>query len=310
MFGRHAMGAAANVSVHGREHEIPSLSTEEWDRAGEQARRDAGPLVVRSAFAASVALNTWTPAALLERIGEHRVLVAVDLPDDDSAPYLEDNDVHAVSMTFSQFIDRLRAGERCYLHQAPLKQFGELSRDLHDLGRLVVVPLFGINLWAGRKTRSGLHFDGAENFLVQLFGRKRAVLIPPGFGRHLRVLPDNPSKSRLSAIEIETLGGILARIPRWRAGLGPGDALYIPPGWWHYLSSDEMSISINVWHGRHLSASDERAALVQAGPAVWGRIVRDFIWCGVLGRPYRQHLFCPPPLGVDLYRLLRTRRSH
>jgi len=219
------------------------------------------------------------------------------------------HDAHTATMSFAEMVDRLRAGESCYLSQAALTQFDVLAGEL-DLRPLVTIPVYGVNLWVGGKTRSGLHFDGAENFLVQLFGRKRAVLIPPGTGRYLRVISDTPSKSRLSPMEVEARGGVLARVPRWRGSLEPGDALYIPPGWWHYLVSEETSISVNVWHGRHLRGSDVLGAYLQAGPAVWARTVRDFIWCGVLGRPYRQRLFCPLPFGVDLYRQLRQPQRH
>ena len=31
------------------------------------------------------------------------------------------------------------------------------------------------------------------------------------------------------------------------AVLGPGDALYIPAGWWHYVRSITPSFTVNFW---------------------------------------------------------------
>ena len=29
--------------------------------------------------------------------------------------------------------------------------------------------------------------------------------------------------------------------------LSPGDVLYIPPGWWHYVRSESVSFSVSFW---------------------------------------------------------------
>src|SRR5262249_12154389 len=116
-------------------------------------------------------------------------------------------------------------------------------------------------------------------------------------------------KSGLSPEEIEGEGGPLNDLVRWRATITSGDALFIPCGWWHYLTSFGQSISLNVWHGTGLSLKDELVAFIRSGPSVWARVPRGFVGCGLLGRPYQQRLFSPPPLGVELYRRLRRPRG-
>jgi ribosomal protein L16 Arg81 hydroxylase len=31
------------------------------------------------------------------------------------------------------------------------------------------------------------------------------------------------------------------------ATMGPGDMLYIPPGWWHAMRSESESFSVSIW---------------------------------------------------------------
>ena len=81
----------------------------------------------------------------------------------------------------------------------------------------------------------------------------------------------------------------------WRRALHPAWLVALPcePG---------ASISINHWHGDQLSAKDFLAEFVLAGPNTLGPDrARDFVWCGVMGRPHRQRLFSAPALGVDLH---------
>ncbi|MGX9791808.1 cupin-like domain-containing protein [Mycobacterium sp. MMS18-G62] len=287
-------------------HELPRIDLARWMEIGERARHEAVPLVIAGAVAESTAVREWSPRGLATRF-DTTVPAALDLPGG-RAPYMDAEAAHGAQIPFSELIDRIERGERCYLAQASLERFDGLEDEL-DLSALIAVPRYGVNLWVGGQTRSGLHFDSADNVLVQIYGRKRAVLVAPKHVRALRVLRDVPSKSSLSPDEIESEDdGPLSLVERWRTTLDPGDALYIPRGWWHYLASPGASISVNHWHGDHLSAKDHITAFVLAGPRVWSRTARDFLWCGVLGRPHRQRLFSPPSLGMDLHRRL-IRRS-
>eukprot|EP00966_Prymnesium_polylepis_P123564 2856950-Prymnesium_polylepis.1 len=37
-------------------------------------------------------------------------------------------------------------------------------------------------------------------------------------------------------------------LAHWQiANLGPGDLLYLPCGWWHYVVSEPHSVMTNVW---------------------------------------------------------------
>ncbi|KAK2076674.1 hypothetical protein QBZ16_005434 [Prototheca wickerhamii] len=39
----------------------------------------------------------------------------------------------------------------------------------------------------------------------------------------------------------------LAGVPYWDCRVRAGDALYIPPGWWHYVKATTTSFSVSFW---------------------------------------------------------------
>jgi lysine-specific demethylase 8 len=124
-----------------------------------------------------------------------------------------------------------------------------------------------LQAWLGPMgTVSNLHWDRARNILVQVAGAKWFRLFPPAAGPALHAAP--PPLGNTSALPVEALrdpvpgscgagGAKWARdFPLYAAGgagaplegtLLPGDALYIPPGWWHALEALTPSFSVSCW---------------------------------------------------------------
>lgn len=110
-------------------------------------------------------------------------------------------------------------------------------------------------LWIDYKGQfAPTHFDELENFNLQLEGKKRFVLLPPGrinsyihsflqgFGHHSQAVnfdtPDQDSFSKL----------VKEMSDRKEVILRPGQMLYIPLGWWHHVESlGEVNINLNFW---------------------------------------------------------------
>ena len=119
-------------------------------------------------------------------------------------------------------------------------------------------------------TITGLHFDSCDNILVQLVGAKYVRLYDRGQtpflyrkpsateshgGRHSSKLsPDAQGNSSAVGRHVEAADA-LSKWPLWgmarynEAVLGPGDALYIPSGVWHYARAlkKQPSLSVNLW---------------------------------------------------------------
>ena len=142
-----------------------------------------------------------------------------------------------------------------YLAQHPLLDYlPELARDISQPEYMAVARKEKadlINLWLGsRSTGSKLHFDSADNFLVQIVGQKRVVLFSPQETPKLYV---DTSSDRVNASPINVDAPDSDAFPLFEQAAGtevtlqPGDALYIPAGHWHFVKALSASISVNFW---------------------------------------------------------------
>jgi hypothetical protein len=95
----------------------------------------------------------------------------------------------------------------------------------------------GVSLWLGpRGTLTRLHHDGTNNLFCQVLGEKRLALVPPwetsimatAFGYYAR---ERPTAAHLSP-SVKTVE------------LAPGDAIFLPVGWWHEVESLSPSLSL------------------------------------------------------------------
>ncbi|EPZ35584.1 Cupin-like domain-containing protein [Rozella allomycis CSF55] len=141
-----------------------------------------------------------------------------------------------------------------------LKQIPELAKDLEQLefcfasvpnspeGSHLEEPM--MNVWfGGSNTISPLHYDNYNNILVQAVGYKFLRLIDPEFSSSLY-----PMDGELyNTSQINVMHPNYEKYPKFNnvpfidVTLGPGDALYIPPLWWHYVQSLSPSISLSHW---------------------------------------------------------------
>jgi hypothetical protein len=93
-----------------------------------------------------------------------------------------------------------------------------------------------------RATGSHWHYDASFNFLLVLHGVKVVVLRPPSAFRAMapsRFWSFLPHFSGVPEVE----DGCAFPTER-TASLGPGDGLFIPPGWWHKVVNESPSVSV------------------------------------------------------------------
>lgn len=95
------------------------------------------------------------------------------------------------------------------------------------------------------------HYDVTHNCFVQLHGTKRFRLAPPTAARSMYLFPAAHPNARQSQATDPTTADSrfpLASSVEWiEAILKPGDLLYMPAYWFHWVDAKTASVSVNAW---------------------------------------------------------------
>ena len=142
------------------------------------------------------------------------------------------------------------------LHQCPSLQH-HFAVPEFCLGRLSAA-----NAWLGTaNTKTHLHTDDADNLLCQVAGHKLVKLFPPSVTPYVyQDLVDtrktgNKSVNAFSPVDCEDVAEQKRVFPLFKKArdeeiqtvIGPGETLFVPRGWWHYVRALEPSFSVNFW---------------------------------------------------------------
>eukprot|EP01132_Coremiostelium_polycephalum_P005085 gene5085-6329_t len=114
------------------------------------------------------------------------------------------------------------------------------------------------HVWFGTgNTITPIHYDSYDNFLTQIVGYKYVRLYSPSMSKYLYVEKENENDHSTTAQNNMSLVDIdhpdLERFPLFSKAeyveyiLGPGDMLFIPNHWWHYVRSLSPSFSLSFW---------------------------------------------------------------
>jgi len=113
-------------------------------------------------------------------------------------------------------------------------------------------------IWLGNAITVPAHFDDANNIACVVAGRRRFTLFPPAQIANLYIGPIDfaPTGAPISLVDFANPD--FERFPRFgealshalSAELAPGDAIFIPPLWWHHVQSLEAcNMLVNYWWG-------------------------------------------------------------
>ena len=197
----------------------------------------------------------WTPDRLKALVGA--APVAVQAGRNANYDYERYKDDRTATMPFDQFIDRIAqgAGNDVYLTaynaSSNLEAIKPIFADVRPMPKFLTsdgdMP-HGMPWIGGAGTFTPLHHDLTNNLLIQVVGRKRVTLVPAAEVMKLRndkhVFSawrdlDNPDSEALKQ-------GHFGAIRRHVFDLEPGEALFIPVGWWHQITALDFSVSLTA----------------------------------------------------------------
>jgi hypothetical protein len=197
----------------------------------------------------------WTPEHISEKLAGRTVPISVADADGafrydpDLASGLRFEDIPGADLA-----REFRAGNRkLCLQQAPIKsQVPELLDELTVPPFVPSSKINDINLWmASGASRTPLHYDDMHNAFAQVEGRKRFLLFNPAQFDALYPGPLNTRIESLSRVDLSRPDfqrfPKLAEVEYWEAVVGPGDLLFMPAYWWHQVSAQDVSVSVNYW---------------------------------------------------------------
>lgn len=260
--GSAASRPAAPPADEGRGNAVVELHAphpEAAEFAARHMREPGEPAVLRGAVAHWPALERWVDAAHLRRVGGGRAV-----PVEVGRHYLADGWRQEV-MALGDFIERhvdpggAGGGPVAYLAQHALfDQVPELAGDIDVPAYCLseaTAPDGGLkstNAWFGPAgTVTPLHFDPDHNLLAQAVGRKLVRLYAPSESASLHPVEDDPARANAARVDVDrpdhAAFPLFATAPFQEVTLHPGDALYIPPGWWHYVRALDVSFSVSFW---------------------------------------------------------------
>lgn len=198
------------------------------------------------------AFGRWSPAYFRERYGA----VSVNITDSrESDPFYDAHtEQHARTVRLDEFVSRvLDAGESNDFYMVA-KNRNAAGPELRSLFDDVVLPsgwfreeqqFTSTALWFGPAgTVTPLHHDGSSILFCQVHGRKRWRLASP-----LETALLEGARAMYSAIDPEHLPSEPALGVTFKDFvLEPGEALFIPAGWWHHVRALDVSISLAMNH--------------------------------------------------------------
>jgi cupin-like protein len=240
--------AARQASWHGKVPRVPKLSRQQFlDEYYAQNR----PVVMTGAMDDWPALARWTCPELKRRFGERVVSVQANRGGD--ANYEQNSERLRHEMTFGEYVERVESSGETNDFYITANNSGTNKEALKELWEdIVPFPEYlrdddpgnrGFFWFGPNGTVTPLHHDLTNNFMAQVRGRKRVRLIAPY--ELARVYNNRHCYTQVDLDRVD-----YDRFPLFRdvtvtdVEIGPGDLLFLPVGWWHYVRGLEISITM------------------------------------------------------------------
>ena len=257
---------AGSPRITGSVEKVPYatlVGSERWQRA---CNAEQGvPLHITDVPQLTELSRLWTDAFIAEKVGTHPV--DLDYSEDGVFPggaqAYDGVRRRMLELPIEEVLQRIHAGgtpeapsSRLYVYGANPRPFEALLENYEPPRELIGTPLeMHTQFWmGGAGATTPAHFDVADNLLGQVRGTKEILLWDPGQYPNLYVNPTgaryerNSNLGSLDEVDFEAF-------PKFRnaraisCNLAAGEMLFIPLGWFHYVRSRDLTVSVNhFWH--------------------------------------------------------------
>ncbi len=210
------------------------------------------PLILTDITKNWSALSLWNPEYLKSKYGQIEIEVQSDRNSD--RLYEIDIEKHRRKMLMADYADAVMTGGATNNYYMVANNGNIFKTALSGL--LEDIEMFPeyldpqklnntVFFWFGPEgTITPLHHDPMNLLFVQVYGRKTWKMIPPYYTHMLynyrgvfsEVDCENPDYEKYPSFQ---------KVPIIEFTLNPGEAIFIPVGWWHAVKSLDISISMS-----------------------------------------------------------------
>ncbi len=204
------------------------------------------PVVLRGLWQDYPATKKWTIDYFKKELGSVEVGVY-----DESKEHADRSIKEApIKMKFQEYLDTLNDRDsKLRLFLFNIFRYKPSLREDFEFPPLTSLYLkrLPFMFFGGKNSVVRLHqdMDWSNVFLTQLHGRKKVILFPPEYSRllyrlpfnvHSPVNPEKPDYEKFPALRF---------VHGYECILEPGDTLFMPSGFWHYIKYLEGGYAIN-----------------------------------------------------------------
>lgn len=234
--------------------EVPRVHRPDVGEFRRRFERPRLPVVLTGTMDSWKAMTRWSTEYFAEQFGDRIMTVSTsdeDLPDNGPITPALLVKMKVSKMRMTDYLAKMEARDRrFYASAVPLQPFLPMLLDDIDVPAYREVGSNGSpRMWMGNGQIGPLHYDTTANLHGIVVGSKRFTLFPPG---QLPLLYPCSMFSKIPTMSEASLSAPdYVRFPRLRKAkpvvvdLGPGDMIFVPPGWWHQVNTPEPTISID-----------------------------------------------------------------
>ncbi|MBV6325251.1 cupin-like domain-containing protein [Duganella violaceipulchra] len=218
----------------------------------EQHYRRNLPVIITGMLDDCAARSKWTLEYLGEQLGERMVEVQFGRSADPD--YEMNSQSHKRRMRFGEYVDLVRDSGHTNDFYMTANNDGQNRESLQELmADAPPLPEYldpagrGFFWFGPAGTITPFHHDLTNNFMIQIAGRKRVRLIAPCDTpklynqRHCFTPVDGRN------IDLQRFP-MMADVPVIDCVLEPGEILFLPVGWWHFVEALDITITISATH--------------------------------------------------------------